>query len=144
MITCLLVLMDLRAIVVICNDCCSHSLLTTFMTMALLCMMMKGVAIMDKTILASTGLSRAGGIKWFWVPSVSKTKPNSPACAKYKPVRKAMPCGAPVHLAKAVTNNSLNSTGSVVKSNTKGQRSTKMCQSSIMPMVMKKRPNNTS
>ena len=144
MMTCLLVLIDLRAMVVICNDCCSHSLATTFMTMLLLCMMMKGVASIDSTMLANTGLSKAGGIKSLCEPRVSNTKPNSPACAKYKPVRNETPLGAPVSLANAVTSNNLNSTGNVVNSNTKGHFSTTMCQSSIMPMVMKNSPSKTS
>ena len=61
MITCLLALIDLRAMVVICSDCCSHSLATSFITMRLLYMMMKGVASIDSTMLARIGLSSAGG-----------------------------------------------------------------------------------
>ena len=144
MMTCLLVLIDLRAIVVICSDCCNHSLATTLSTMRSLCMMMKGVANIDSTMLASTGLSKSGGMMLLCAPSVSNTKPNSPACARYKPVRSDTPLGAPVSLARAVTKTSLNKTGKVVSTNTKGQRSTTMCQSSIMPMVMKNRPSNTS
>ena len=144
MITCLLVLIDLRAMVEICSDCCSHSLATTFMTRVLACMMMKGVASIDSTMLANTGLSKAGGIRLFCAPSVSKTKPNSPAWAKYKPVRSATPWVAPVNLASMVIRASLKSTGKVVRIRTKGQRSTTMCQSSSMPMVMKNKPNKTS
>ena len=95
MMTCLLVLIDLRAIVVICKDCCSHSLATNFITMSLLRMMMNGVANIDSTMLASTGLRRGGGMRLCCAPSVSSTKPNSPACARYKPVRSATPWLAP-------------------------------------------------
>ena len=42
MMTCLLVLMVLRAMVVICSDCCIQSLATSFITMRLLYMMRKG------------------------------------------------------------------------------------------------------
>jgi hypothetical protein len=47
--------MDLRAMVVICTDCCSQSLATSFITMRLLYMMMNGVASIDSTMAASTG-----------------------------------------------------------------------------------------
>ena len=63
MITCLLVLIDLRAMVVICRDCCSHSLLANRNTIWLLYRMMNGVASMESTMLASIGFSSAGGTK---------------------------------------------------------------------------------
>ncbi len=82
MITWRAVLMVLRAIVVICSDCCSQSLATSLRTMRLLYMMMKGVASIDSTIEASTGFaSHAGSRSWPWA-SASSTKPNSPACAR--------------------------------------------------------------
>ena len=82
MITCLAVLMVLRAMLVICSDCCIQSLATSFRTMALLYMMMKGVASIDSTIDASTGLASHGGNRLRSCASVSSTKPNSPACAR--------------------------------------------------------------
>ncbi len=74
--------MVLRAIVVICSDCCIQSLATSFRTMRLLYMMMKGVASIDSTIDASTGLASQGGSSCCSCASVSSTKPNSPACAR--------------------------------------------------------------
>ncbi|MNT49764.1 hypothetical protein D3C72_1866370 [compost metagenome] len=55
--------MDWRAMWVICSDCSSHSLATRRNTMRLLYMMMKGVASMDSTMEASTGLSRSDSIR---------------------------------------------------------------------------------
>ena len=46
--------------------------------------------------------------------------------------------------AMAVTKPNLNSTGTVVSNNTKGQFWITMCQSSSIPMVMKNKPNSTS
>jgi hypothetical protein len=77
--------------VVICSDCCSQSPATSFMTMRLLYMMMNGVASIDSTMLARMGLSSAGGTSAFFWASVSSTKPNSPACARYRPVRIEIP-----------------------------------------------------
>src|SRR5450830_1818052 len=60
MITCLLVLIDLRAMVVICSDCCSHSLATSFLSIRLLYMIRKGVASIDSTMAARIGLVSTG------------------------------------------------------------------------------------
>ncbi len=136
--------MDLRAIVVICSDCCSHSLETSFITMRLLYMMMKGVANIDSTMLARMGLSSDGGMRLLPCASVSNTKPNSPACARYRPVRSDTPVVAPRPRASAVIMTSLNSTGTVSSSSTSGQRSSTSRQSSSMPMLMKNRPSSTS
>ena len=67
---------------VICKDACSHSLLTSRITIELLPMMMNGVASIDNTMAASTGLSKDAGTSWLFWASVSRTKPNSPACAR--------------------------------------------------------------
>src|SRR3546814_2497188 len=55
------------------------------------------------------GLSSAGGTSWFWLVRVSSTKPNSPACARYRPVRSDTPVDAPRMRASTVTSPSLNS-----------------------------------
>ena len=144
MITWRLVLIDLRAILVICSDCCSQSLATSFITSVLLCRIMNGVASIDSTMLARMGLSRCGGTRSEPWASVSSTKPNSPACARYRPTRSDTPVVAPSRRASKVVSASLNSTGSVVSTSTNGQRSSTMCQSSSMPTVMKNRPSSTS
>ncbi|MNV57637.1 hypothetical protein D3C71_1499790 [compost metagenome] len=82
MITCLLVLMDLRAMDVICSDCCSQSLATSFITMRLLYMMRKGVASMDSTMAARMGFISAGCTSPLACVSDSSTNPNSPAWAR--------------------------------------------------------------
>ena len=82
MITCLLVLMVLRAMFVICSDCCSQSLATSLRTILLLYMMMNGVASIDSTIDASTGFTSQVGSRLRSCASVSSTKPNSPAWAR--------------------------------------------------------------
>ena len=82
---------------------------------------MKGAANIDNTMLANTGFSKCGGTKLCCAPKVSNTKPNSPACARYRPVRKDTPMLLPVAWAIVVTSPSLNSTGKVVSSSTKGQ-----------------------
>ena len=88
--TCLLVLMVLRAMVVICSDCCIQSLATSFITMRLLYMMRKGVASIDSTMAARIGFISAGCTSPFSWVSDSSTKPNSPACARKQP-RSAAP-----------------------------------------------------
>jgi hypothetical protein len=50
------------AIWVIPRDCCNQSLEDHFITHSLAFMMMKGVANMESTMLASTGLSQSAGI----------------------------------------------------------------------------------
>ena len=70
-------------------------------------------------MLASTGLSHCGSISWWSAPSVSSTKPNSPACARYRPVRKATPGAAPKMRASAATSTNLASTGPSVSSSTR-------------------------
>jgi hypothetical protein len=96
MITCLLVLMDLRAMVVICSDCCSHSLATSLQHDA--------VAVQDDEGRGQhrqhhAGQDRVGSQRRhqaaFLLASVSSTKPNSPACARYRPVRSDTPVVAP-------------------------------------------------
>ena len=82
MITCSLEFMAWRAMRVICKDACNHSLLTSRITIRLLPMMMKGVASIDSTMAASTGLSNDTGTRLLPWASVSNTKPNSPACAR--------------------------------------------------------------
>ena len=142
--TCLSRLIDFLAICVICNDWASHSLLTNFMTMRLAYMIMNGVANIDSTILAKIGLSMALLTSLFCCASVNTTKPNSPACARYKPVRSAVPSLAPSPRANTVIMTSLNTTGTVVSNNTSGQRSKTIRQSSNMPMVMKNKPSKMS
>ena len=136
--------MDWRAMLVMATDCISQSLPTNFITTQSAFMMMKGVASMDSTIDARIGLNSDGGTNWFSPARVSSTNPNSPACARYRPVRTAVPRPAPIQRASAAMTASLNSTGSVTRISTRGQRSSTSRQSSIMPMVMKNRPNNTS
>ena len=53
------------------------------------------LASMVLSMLASTGLSSCGGTTPLCEPRVSSTKPNSPACARYRPVRSATPWLAP-------------------------------------------------
>ena len=95
MMTCASVLIARLAIVVIATDCISQSLADSRITMRLLYMMMNGVASIDSTMLASTGLCSVAGSSCCSVASVSSTKPNSPACARYRPVRSATPGAAP-------------------------------------------------
>ncbi len=77
-----LVLIALRAMVVICSDCCSQSPATSFITIGLLYWIRKGVASMDSTIAASTGFMSAGSTRPCSCVRESSTKPNSPACAR--------------------------------------------------------------
>ncbi len=144
MITWRAVLMVLRAICVICSDCCSQSLATSLRTIASLYITMKGVASIDKIIAASTGLASHSGSSERPCASASSTKPNSPACARYRPVRSDTPVVAPSRRASSVTSASLNSSGSTSSSATSPQWSTTTCQSNDMPMVMKNRPSSTS
>ena len=107
-------------------------------------MMMKGVASIDSTMLASTGLTHSGATRPRAAPSVSSTKPNSPACARYRPVRSATPGWAPNSRASAATSANFASTGTLVSSSTRNHCSSTGRQSSFMPMVMKNRPSSTS
>ena len=75
-------------------------------------MMRKGVASIDSTMLASTGLTHSAPTSPRSAPSVSSTKPNSPACARYRPVRSATPGWAPNRRASAATSRNFASTGS--------------------------------
>ena len=127
-----------------CTDCSSQSVDDRRMTMRLLYMMRKGAISIDSTMLASTGLSHCGATRLLSAPRASSTKPNSPACARYSPVRKATPGVAPKMRVKAATSTNLAKTGSVVNSSTRSQWSSTARQSSFMPTVMKNRPSNTS
>ena len=142
--TCWLALIDLVASWVICNDCMSHSLETSLSTMRLLYIKIKGVANIDNTMLAKIGCSKWAGTSAFSWARVSNTKPNSPACAKYKPVRTATPDVAPNRRAKDATMTALNSSGTTNSNKTKGHCAMIMRQSSIMPMLIKKIPKSTS
>ena len=93
---------------------------------------------------ASTGLIHSGAMSECCAPSVSNTNPNSPACARNKPVRRDTPGVAPRARASTVTSSALASTGSRVSNSTSPQRSHTDHQSSFMPMVMKNKPSNTS
>ena len=62
MITCDWLRMARVAIWVSCTDCIIHSLATTFNTMRSLNSTMKGVASMDNTMAASTGLIHSGAM----------------------------------------------------------------------------------
>ena len=88
-------LMERFAIVVIATDCISQSVALRRITMRLLYITMNGVASIDSTMLASTGLCRLSGSRPPSVASASSTNPNSPACARYSPVRSATPGAAP-------------------------------------------------
>ena len=95
-------------------------------------------------MLASTGLTQRGSISCCSAPSVSNTKPNSPACARYSPVRSATPGAAPKSRASVDTSTNLASTGAIVSSSTSAHWSNTGRQSSFMPMVMKNKPSSTS
>jgi hypothetical protein len=107
-------------------------------------MMMKGVASIDSTMLASTGLVHCALMRPRSAPRVSSTKPNSPACARYRPVRIATPGVARKASASSATSTAFATTGISVSSSTSGHCSATGRQSSFMPMVMKKRPSSTS
>ena len=82
MMMCDSVLIVSLAIVVIATDWSSQSFADRRMTMRLLAMKMSGVASIDSTMLASTGPCRSGGRSWRSLARPSRTKPNSPACAR--------------------------------------------------------------
>ena len=65
-----------------CTDCSSQSVGDRRITMRLLYITTKGVASIDNTMLASTGLTQRGSISPCSEPKVSSTKPNSPAWAR--------------------------------------------------------------
>ena len=56
----------------------------------------------------------------------------------------ATPVVAPMPRASTIMIPSLSTRGTVSSISTSAQRSTRMCQSSIIPMVMKNRPSSTS
>ena len=130
--------------VVVCSDWCSQSLATSFMTIWLLYMIKNGVASIDSTIAAKIGFISAGRTKPLSCVSESSTKPNSPACARYKPVRIATPVVAPISRASSKIMLVLSTSGTNSKLITSAHCSSKMCQSSIMPMVIKNSPSSTS
>ena len=99
---------------------------------------------MDSTIDARIGFMSAGGTRFCPCASDNSTKPNSPACARYSPVRNDTPAVAPSPRVSNVIRPNLSSSGTTSKPSTRPQRSSTMCQSSIMPMVIKNRPSNTS
>ena len=136
--------MDLRAIVVNCKDCCSHSVETRRITMRLLNITIKGVTTMDNTIAASIGFSSTGGMRALSPANASNTKPNSPACPRYRPVRRATPIGAPRPRESAVINPTLSNGGMRTSTSTKPQFCKTRRQSNNMPMLIKNRPNSTS
>ena len=80
--TCASMLIARLAIVVIATDCSSQSLDDRRMTIRLLYMKMIGVSSIESTMLASTGLCSDAGRSLRSVASASRTKPNSPACAR--------------------------------------------------------------
>ena len=82
------------AMLVSCKACSIQSLLDRRITMRLLANTISGVANIDSTMLAKMGLTQAGETRPLSAPKVSSTKPNSPAPAKYKPVRMAAPGSA--------------------------------------------------
>ena len=112
--------------------------------MALLCSIKNGVATIDSTMAARMGFISAGSTRPWLRVSASSTKPNSPACARYSPVRSATPVLVPVPRASSKMTPVFNSMGTSTKSSTSAQRSMRMCQSSIMPTVMKNSPSSTS
>ena len=93
--------------VVSCTDCSSQSVDDRRMTMRLLYMMRKGAISIDSTMLARIGLTHCGATRLFSAPSASSTKPNSPACARYSPVRSATPGVAPKTRVSAATSTNL-------------------------------------
>ena len=93
---------------------------------------------------ARMGLSSAGCTSPWVCVSVSSTKPNSPACARYSPVRSDVPVVAPVPRASARMMPALSNMGSTSSASTSAQCSMRMCQSSNMPTVMKNSPSSTS
>jgi len=132
------------AMVVSATDCISQSLALRRLTMRLLYRMRKGAASIDNTMLARMGLIHSGATRPRSPPRVSSTKPNSPACARYRPVRSATPGAALKARASTATSANLISSGSVLNSSTSNHCSATGCQSSFMPMVMKNRPSSTS
>ena len=144
MITCFSAVIARLAMEVSATDCISQSLLASRMTMRLAYRIRNGEASIDTTMLASTGATQRSGSTWWSVPSVSSTKPNSPACARYRPVRSATPGAPPNRRASPATRAALASTGTVVNTITSTHSSASTCQSSFMPMVMKNRPSSTS
>ncbi len=130
--------------VVTCSDWCIQSLAASFMTMRLLCSTRKGVASMDSTMAASTGFMRAGSTSAWVCIRLSSTKPNSPACPTNRAVRSDTPAVAPCTRASATMMAVLASSGTSSRASTRAQRSIRMCQSSIIPTVMKNSPSSTS
>ena len=138
------VLIARLAIDVIATDCINQSLELSRITIRSLKLIRKGDASMLSTMLASTGLTHCSSIRRCCAPRVSSTKPNSPACARYRPVRNATPDGVPNSRASSVTRANLTRTGSRDSSSTSNHWSSTGRQSSFMPMVMKNNPSSTS
>jgi hypothetical protein len=118
MITCASVRIARLAIAVSCTDCSIQSVDDSRITMRPLHITISGVTSIDSTIAAHTGFIHSPTSRWLLTPSASSTKPNSPACARYSPVRIAPPGVARKARASSATSTALASTGSVVNKST--------------------------
>jgi hypothetical protein len=105
---------------VICTDCISQSLATSFMTMRLLYMMMNGVASIDSTMLARIGLIHSGGTRPLSAPERQQHEAELTGLRQVQPGAQRHPGLRAKQPASAATSTSLNSTGSVVSSSTSG------------------------
>ena len=94
-----LVPMDLRAMVVICSDCCSQSLATSFITIQLLYWIRKGVASIDSTMAARMGFISAGRIRPALLRERQQHKAELARLRQEQPGAQRHPGGGPMQRA---------------------------------------------
>ena len=120
--TCLLVLMVLRAMVVICSDCCIQSLATSFITMRLLYMMRKGVASIDSTMAARMGFISAAAPARF-PRERQQHKAKLARLRQEQPRAQRHARGRPISRASTRMMTALTSSGTASSASTSAQRS---------------------
>ena len=126
------------------SDCSNHSLLAKRIAMRSLYSIRNGAQNMEINIAANTAWLKVGSIRSRPSIWLSKTKPNSPAWAKHKPVLMEMPGLEPkLRDSKAIRPN-LKMSGPTSKTKTNIHCSRMTLKSSNMPIVTKKRPSKTS
>ena len=99
---------------------------------------------MESTIAASTGCATGGASSPVPVAIASSTKPNSPACARSRPVRSAPPVSLPNARASSVMSSALTTITAASTASTQYHPATTSRGSSSMPMVTKNSPSSTS
>ncbi len=129
---------------VICSDCCIHSVDDSRITIRSAFWIRNGAASIDSSIDARIACSSVVSTRCRSRIRFSSTKPNSPACARPRPVRIATPGAAPNRRARPVMMAAFRPTWPTKKPITRNGWVQITRGSSSIPVVTKNRPSSTS